>query len=365
MKPDGSLRAVLAASLLCVAVAVLPARAESESPGDMPVATFAAELTELEGTLSAPDSSVIAANELTEFDGALIAQASPLVVANELTEFEGTLHAPASALAVPSTTSLFIAVHRTAAERFSDTTTRSGKKRTRSLASIVRARVADDSNFRNRTRFLARRFAEATKSSPDLRVTTTGEEFLDALVAASRRGPITNLVVYGHAAPSALFMREDIGFYSSVREVARESQIAYGSEAEKEDQLRLSGARDMDDLERLVANRDIRFAPSVAIVFTGCAVAGKRDVEPASIAARMAEVTGAKVVASVDVTDQSMGRGRDFRNKEYSRRTWVRFMGRETPERLNTRMIDTLKQLNLGAEFVAAGPPAPPGASSN
>ncbi len=338
MRSDVSLRAVLTASLLCAAIATLPARAESAGPAGMPGAAFAAELTEFESTLNP--------------------SASPVLAASELTEIEGTLHAPASALVAPGAVTLLVAVHRTAAERFSDTTTRTGKKRKRSLASLIRARVADDSNFRNRTRFLARRFAEATKTSAELRVATTGEEFLAALVEASRRGPIANLVVYGHAAPTALFMREDIGFYASVRDVARESQIAYGSEEEKEDQLRLSGARDMDDLERLVARREIRFAASVAIVFAGCGVAGKRAVEPASIAARMAELTGAKVLASVDVTDQSMARGRDFRNHEYSRRTWVRFMGRETPERLNTKVIDALKQLNLGGEFVAAGPVA-------
>ena len=318
MRPDVSLRAVLAASLLCATIATLPARAEGDGHAGLPAEAFATELTEI----------------------------------------EGTLQASASGLAAPGTITLFVAAHRTAAERFSDTTTRRGKRRTRPLASIVRSRLADDSNFRNRTRLLARRFAEAAKTSAELRVTTTGEEFLAALVGASRRGPIANLVVYGHAAPTALFMREDIGFYASVRVVARESQIAYGSEDEKEEQLRLSGARDLGDLARLVASREIRFAASVTIVFAGCGVAGKREVEAGSIAARMAELTGAKVLASVDVTDQSMARGRDFRNHEYSRRTWVRFMGRETPERLNTKVIDALKQLNLGGEVVAARAPA-------
>jgi hypothetical protein len=42
-----------------------------------------------------------------------------------------------------------------------------------------------------------------------------------------------------------------------------------------------------------------------------------------------------------------MGRGRAFRNHEYSRRTWVRFTPMQTPERLNTRVIDALKFLNL------------------
>jgi hypothetical protein len=34
----------------------------------------------------------------------------------------------------------------------------------------------------------------------------------------------------------------------------------------------------------------------------------------------MAEISGGKVIASIDVTDQSMARGRDSRNHEYSRR---------------------------------------------
>jgi hypothetical protein len=59
------------------------------------------------------------------------------------------------------------------------------------------------------------------------------------------------------------------------------------------------------------------------------------------------------VIASIDVTDQSMARGRNFRNHEYSRRTWVRFRGGELPERLNTRVIDALGQLNFGRDLVA------------
>ena len=72
----------------------------------------------------------------------------------------------------------------------------------------------------------------------------------------------------------------------------------------------------------------------------------------------MAEITGAKVIASIDVTDQSMGRGANFRNHEYSRRTWVRFTREQPPERLNTRVIDALKYLNFEGEAVAATSPA-------
>jgi hypothetical protein len=43
-----------------------------------------------------------------------------------------------------------------------------------------------------------------------------------------------------------------------------------------------------------------------------------------------------------------MGRGRSFRDHEYSRRSWVRFLPGQLPERLNTRVLDAL-QLRFGA----------------
>ena len=77
-----------------------------------------------------------------------------------------------------------------------------------------------------------------------------------------------------------------------------------------------------------------------------------------SIAACGADIAGATVIASIDVTGQSMGRGRSFRDHEYSRRSWVRFLPGEPPERLNTRVIDALKQMNLGREVVASALPS-------
>lgn len=284
------------------------------------------------------------------------------------TFFGETLDDDAPALlpvAGPRGVNLFVAGHRTGARRHSDFFLTNGKPRRRPLATSARLRRQDDANFTNRTRFLARRVAEVGRpvGAPQLGVATTGAEFLDALIAASRSGPIANLVVYGHAAPGALFMREDRGFYGAVMEAAKVSHIVSGEDDEKDEQLRLAGARDLSDFEQLVNRGEIRFTRNAVIVFAGCGVAGKRDIEPGSIAARMAEITGARVVASIDVTDQSMGRGRDFRNHEYSRRTWVRFPGTETPVRLNTRVIDALRQLNFEGEAVAAGP-APDGAIS-
>ncbi len=277
----------------------------------------------------------------------------------ELPESDAQLAAP-SLLPADGPISLFVAIHRTTAQRYSDTYLTSGQKRRRPVAASIRLRRQDDANFANRTLFLARRVEEMGRPATTLQlgVATTGEEFLAALVEASKRGRIANLVVYGHAASTALFAREDRGFYASVMEVAKTSQIVSGEAADKDEQLRAAGARDLTDFEWMLARREIRFTANPVIVFAGCGVAGKRDIEQNSIAARMAEITGAKVIASIDVTDQSMGRGPNFRNHEYSRRSWVRFTREQSPERLNTKVIDALKQLNFeGAAVAAAAPP--------
>ena len=267
-----------------------------------------------------------------------------------------------------SPVNLLIAVHKTAIERYSDTYLTSGKKRRRPVAASMRLRRQDDANFTNRTRYLARRIEEIRPASPpQLARTTTGEGFLAALVDASRRGPIGNLVVYGHAASNALFAREDRGFYASVADVARTTRIVEGTEDDRLYQLRDLGARDLADFARLVERGEIRFTENAVIVFAGCGVAGRREVDTLGIAARATDITGATVIASIDVTDQSMGRGSSFRNHEYSRRTWVRFVAQQTPERLNRRVIDALKFLNLTvpqAESPAVASAPPPDTSA-
>jgi hypothetical protein len=256
-----------------------------------------------------------------------------------------------------SPVNLLVAAHRTAAQRYSDSYHTSGKPRRRPVATSMRLRRQDDANFTNRTRWLARRIEAIRAAEPaGLAVVSAGDEFLRALVEASRRGPIGNLVVYGHAAPNALFMREDRGFYGSVEDVARETKIVEGTEEDRASQLRAMGARDLADLMELVATGDIRFAKNAVIFFAGCGVAGRRGIELGSIAARAAEIADATVFASIDVTDQSMGRGPSFRDREYSRRSWVRFLPDRAPERLNTRVIDALKQLKFGGEAVASAP---------
>jgi len=250
---------------------------------------------------------------------------------------------------------VLVAAHRTTAQRYSDSYLTSGKPRRRPVAASVRLRRQDDANFSNRTKWLARRI-EAVRpvEPPELATVSTGDELLRVLIEASRRGPIGNLVIYGHAAAHALFMREDRGFYASVEEVARETKIVEGTDDARTSQLRAMGARDLTDLMELVAGGDIRFAKNAVIVFAGCGVAGRRDIDAGGIAARAAEIADATVIASIDVTDQSMGRGHAFRDHQYSRRSWVRFSPDQAPERLNSKVIDALRKLNLGGEAVAA-----------
>jgi hypothetical protein len=259
---------------------------------------------------------------------------------------------------------VLIANQKTALPRTTDTVQTARKERIGSVARLVRLRDREDANFAYRTVNLARRMKETNRfaNPPELAAVTTGEEFLQALVTAARRGPIGNLVVYGHAAPNALYMREDLGFYASVDDIAAGSPLSAGVGGEPSAVLRAFGARDLGDLERLMRRGDIAFARDAVIVFAGCAVAGHRTIDLSGIAARLAELTGATVIASVGVTDQSMTmhRGSPW-NIEGSRGTWVRFVRGAPPQTLATKYIDALRQLHPdGAPAVVTTAPAPP-----
>ena len=214
----------------------------------------------------------------------------------------------------------------------------------------MRLRRQDDANFTNRTRWLARRIEAIRAAEPaELAVVSTGDEFLRALVEASRRGPIGNLVVYGHAAPNALFMREDRGFYGSVEDVARETKIVEGTEEDRASQLRAMGARDLADLMELVATGDIRFAKNAVIFFAGCGVAGRRSIELGSIAARAGRDRRRNRVR-LDRRDRPVDGPRAVASAIANTRAAAgcAFCPIEAPERLNTRVIDALKQMNFG-----------------
>ena len=245
--------------------------------------------------------------------------------------------------------------------RTTDTLRTARKEGQRSVARLVRLRDREDANFAYRTVNLAKRMKETRRfiNPPELATAATGDEFLQALIVASRQGPISNLVVFGHAAPKALDMREDRGFYASVAEVAEKSPLATGIDAQGAEVLRTLGARDLGDLEKLIGSGDVRLAADAVIVLTGCASAGHRRVDMSGIAARLADITGATIIASVGVTDQSMMRRAESPwNLEGSRGSWLRFAKGTSPQKLPSKYIEALQHLHTdnvpGA--VTAGP---------
>jgi hypothetical protein len=250
---------------------------------------------------------------------------------------------------------LLIATQKTGLPRLSDALRTSKRLRRRSVSALIMHRVTDDANFVNKTKSLAARLADLRpQTSTETASVSDGAQFIETLIRASGRGPLTNVVVFGHAAPSALYMVEDRGFYAVVAEVAKTTPLAKGSDNAKAARLRAMGARDLGDLARLIEQGRIKFAANAVIVFAGCDLAGSDHIDRAGIAWRIADITGATVVASVGPTDQSMaGRRAISFNKEYSRGTWVRFTKGAIPRKLMSRWLDPLKELHLNDDRAA------------
>jgi hypothetical protein len=244
---------------------------------------------------------------------------------------------------------VLVAAQKTVAARTSDTIETARQEGLETVERLIRLREREDINFAIKTKNLARRMhreSEHFASPPILAYPTTGAEFLEALILASRSGPITNLVIFGHAAATALYMIEDRGFYAKVDDVAKLTSMVGGTEAERAETLRNLGARDLGDLESLIKNGKAKFAKDAVIVFAGCGVAGATEVEPDGIASRLATITGATIIASIGVTDQSMSHARGgVPRKEYSRGTWVRFAAAAKPENLYTKVLDPLRHM--------------------
>jgi hypothetical protein len=263
--------------------------------------------------------------------------------------------------------SLLIATQKTGMPRSTDIPRKARELRLRSIARLIMQRVMDDANFVNKTRSLAARMKDLKKfhGSPETASVADGAQFLEALEAASHRGPLANVVIFGHAAPSALYMIEDRGFYATVAEVAKATRLARGTDNERTEGLRAMGARDLGDLERLIAHGRIRFAADAVIVFAGCEVAGSEGIDHLGIASRIADITGATVVASVGATDQSMAARRGaLPTMEYSRGTWVRFGRGAKPVKLTSRWLDPLKELRLDNVRTAIPPQSDNAASA-
>jgi hypothetical protein len=343
------LRGVLLALSACAWIETAAGSPATPSESVLPIAPFGFVLED--GAVAGHHQ----ARKQADFVAALDQSVHPLVeqlMSTDRPNFSREFSMHTLALAFPigqddvgAALSLFVANQKTAVERVSDTATR--RRRQRGAAALGTFRAHEDANFANRTRILAGRMRdlERFRGPPEMTNVTNGAEFLDALVQASRRKPIKNLVVYGHAASTALFMLEDRGFYLSVGDIAKVTQVVTGADDDKTELLRGLGARDFSDFERLVQNGSIRFANGAVIVFAGCGVAGRRDVERQGLAGRIAALVEATVIASIGVTDQSMARSQKARSREYSRGMWVKFIGNEDPEKLNTKVIDVLRYL--------------------
>jgi hypothetical protein len=248
-------------------------------------------------------------------------------------------------------TSLLVVGQKTTAPRTTDTLETAHEEKLETVAERVRLREMEDAFFVYKAKHVGWRmqsYFNKSEDRPTFAFPKTGVEFLEALVSASRRAPIANLVVFGHSGPIGFYMREDRGFYRSIGEIARASRMVDGAVAEKEEKLRALGARDLGDLQELIKSNEIKFASDAVIVLTGCSAAGETDVTPDGIAGKIADITGAIVFGSVNVTDDSIaeGAGRLWSN-EYSTGSWVRFERGSKPTDLNSHSLDVLERLNL------------------
>jgi hypothetical protein len=258
---------------------------------------------------------------------------------------------PAASSGSQPRVNLLIAGQKTAAVRSTDTLETAHEEKLETVAERIRLREMEDAYFGAKAKYFGRRLqGVASGARTELAFPKTGAEFLATLVTASRQGPISNIIVFGHSGSTGLFMLEDRGFYKAVRDVAQKSPIVEGTEAEKETKLRALGARDLSDLAELVRRGEVAFARDAVIFFTGCSIAGTAQLEPKGMASRIAEISGAVVFGSVNVTDGSYKS--DFPSSawdnEYSIGTWVRYERGLPAQDLKLKVLDVLKQLNLG-----------------
>ena len=134
--------------------------------------------------------------------------------------------------------------------------------------------------------------------------TETGQEFLSALESASKKAPIKNLVAWGHAFPHGIVMKEDEGMYRKRSDLAPKSGAAF-----------------LEDLEKRMKAGTIKFSKDATIVLAACNCGGTIDVktgkatpDSSSFAAELAKLTGARVIASVGGSDQTVA-GDDMRRE--------------------------------------------------
>jgi RHS repeat-associated protein len=107
----------------------------------------------------------------------------------------------------------------------------------------------------------------------------TGNSLIESLVAASKNGPITRLVVASHGSGAALYMNENAGLYGDSFDKA--TQTGFSSQA---------GAATLADLAKKIKSGDIKFADGAQVFFVGCNTADYWGVGIDSFAEEFSEI---------------------------------------------------------------------------
>jgi len=196
----------------------------------------------------------------------------------------------------------------------------------------ARHRRDENKNFKRKAETLSARMQKENKKFAggiDVQLVDTGAKLLDVLVDASKKGPIKNLVIYGHSGPTALYMAQDSGFYR---------YPADNKEATGE-------ARYFQQLSEKIKNKEIIFAKDAIVIFAGCKCAGAVAPESMALARQFTRDTGIASIASVGGSDQTKSQSFD---KEGTLGSWMKFekSGDDVKsEKLNGQTLDPLQHL--------------------
>jgi RHS repeat-associated protein len=107
----------------------------------------------------------------------------------------------------------------------------------------------------------------------------TGNSLIESLVAASKDGAITRLVVASHGSGAALYMNENAGLYGDSFDKA--TQTGFSSQV---------GAATLADLAKKIKSGDIKFADGAQVFFVGCNTADYWGVGIDSFAEEFSEI---------------------------------------------------------------------------
>lgn len=208
---------------------------------------------------------------------------------------------------------LIIAAKKTSDPRANDA--EQAKHKGISVQTLIARRVGEDAGFVRRSNVLKARLESRGWMDVSTASATNGQQFLNRLEAASSIDQIKNLAVYHHGTNANIIMKEDAGLFSDPAFVRKPQD----------------GVAFLKDLKARVDAGKIKFSSDATILLLGCNCGGMQDrdskradltAERFSFAARLAETTGARVIASVGYSDVT--KAKDDKH-EYSEGAWFVF----------------------------------------